>query len=146
MPHARDDESIFIKMNEDETGNYMAYEKDVALVNFYFDSSTVIQYYRERRLTFTSFVSQIGGLLGLCLGFSMVSIVELIYWCSYRLIMNLSNRKYQQNNDFNRTSPLISQNNQGPAAEESFDAKKKQRGVKFFSIAFSHPVHDSPAH
>ena len=69
MPHARDDESIFIKMNEDETGNYMAYEKDVALVNFYFDSSTVIQYYRERRLTFTSFVSQIGGLLGLCLGF-----------------------------------------------------------------------------
>ena len=133
-------------MNDDDTtGTYMAYEKDVALVNFYFDSSTVIQYYRERRLTFTSFVSQIGGLLGLCLGFSMVSIVELLYWCSYRLIMNLSNRKYQQNNDFNRTSPLISQNNQGP--EESFNAaKKKQRGVKFFSIAFSHPVHDSPSH
>ena len=133
-------------MNDDDTtGTYMAYEKDVALVNFYFDSSTVIQYYRERRLTFTSFVSQIGGLLGLCLGFSMVSIVELLYWCSYRLIMNLSNRKYQQKNDFNRTSPLISQNNQEP--EESFNAaKKKQRGVKFLSIAFSHPVHYSPSH
>ena len=62
--------------------------------------------------------------------------------------MNLSNRKYQQSNDFNRTSPLISQNNPGPEPEESFiDAKKKkQRGVKFFSIAFSHPVHDSPSH
>lgn len=27
-----------------DTRNYMAYEKDIALVNFYFDSSTVIQY------------------------------------------------------------------------------------------------------
>ena len=31
---------------------------------------------------------QIGGLLGLCLGFSFLSLIELVYWCIYRLPRN----------------------------------------------------------
>ena len=35
------------------------------------------------------FVSQIGGLFGLCLGFSIISFIELFYWISIRLCRNL---------------------------------------------------------
>ena len=35
------------------------------------------------------FVSQIGGLFGLCIGFSAVSIIELFYWMTIRLCKNI---------------------------------------------------------
>ena len=36
------------------------------------------------------FVSQIGGLFGLCLGFSAISFIELFYWMSIRLCRNIA--------------------------------------------------------
>lgn len=45
----------------------------------------------QARLTLTDFISQIGGLLGLCLGFSVVSLIEIIYWFTIR-----SGRKLRQ--------------------------------------------------
>ena len=68
-----------------EGDDYEAYERDISVIHFYFDSSTAFQYYREPRMTFTTFISQIGGVLGLFLGFSIVSLVELLYWFLYRL-------------------------------------------------------------
>ena len=35
-----------------------------------------------------TFIAQIGGLMGLCLGFSLLSFIELIYWCTYRTAKN----------------------------------------------------------
>ena len=40
---------------------------------------------REARMTGINYASQVGGLLGLCLGFSFLSAIELIYWFTYRL-------------------------------------------------------------
>ena len=118
----------------------MAYEKDIALVNFYFDSSTVIQYYRERRLTFTSFLSQIGGLLGLCLGFSMVSIVELIYWIFYRICLSLKSRKNSDIISKNKVSfDETSNENMANQITKNMEVQKR-RGLKFFSIEVSNPI------
>lgn len=36
---------------------------------------------RDEKVTVTSFVANVGGLLGLCMGFSLVSVVEMIYFC-----------------------------------------------------------------
>ena len=36
---------------------------------------------REAAMTFTSYVANTGGLLGLCLGFSFISGIEIIFWC-----------------------------------------------------------------
>ena len=38
-------------------------------------------------------VSQLGGLFGLCLGFSLISFIELFYWFSVRLIRNFVSQK-----------------------------------------------------
>jgi uncharacterized membrane protein len=83
-------ESVFNYMNTDDDKDYHAYERDIAIAHFYFDSSTIFQYSRQNRLTLTAFISQIGGVLGLCIGFSIVSLVELAYWFLYRLLISLT--------------------------------------------------------
>ena len=46
---------------------------------------TVFQFQRSLRMTLIDFISQIGGLLGLFLGFSLISAIEIVYWLTLRL-------------------------------------------------------------
>ena len=73
---------------------YDAYEKDIAMVTFFFETSTVFEYTREERMTLIQYISQMGGLLGLCIGFSLISGVEIIYWLTIRLIRNVINKSH----------------------------------------------------
>ena len=57
----------------DGNPTYNAYEKDIAMVNFYFDKSSILQYIRQERMTKVDYISQIGGLLGLFMGISFIS-------------------------------------------------------------------------
>ena len=41
-------------------------------------------------MTLLDYISQIGGLLGLFIGFSVISAVEIIYWLTFRLFRNMS--------------------------------------------------------
>ena len=79
------------------------------MVTFFFETNSVFEYsrkdlikkiastvsgiyrsfFREARMTVINYISQVGGLMGLCLGFSFLSAVELIYWFTYRLGWNL---------------------------------------------------------
>ena len=81
---------VFKKM----TGvKYDAYERDIAAVHFYFETPTVFQYARSPKMTWIDFVSQIGGLLGLCLGFSVCMGVEVLYWVFCRIWFDLKTNK-----------------------------------------------------
>ena len=46
------------------------------------------EYETSRRLTFTDFVASLGGIFGLYLGFSIVSFVEIVYWFTFRFVVN----------------------------------------------------------
>ena len=46
---------------------------------------TVFQFQWSLRMTLIDFISQIGGLLGLFLGFSLISAIEIVYWLTLRL-------------------------------------------------------------
>ena len=77
---------------------YDMYEKDIAVVHVYFESPTVIEFQKQQTMTeyrhnmhliYTTdlnfwnridFVAQMGGILGLCLGFSIISGFEIVYW------------------------------------------------------------------
>ena len=39
-------------------------------------------------MTFIEFISGVGGLFGLCLGFSIMSLGEIIYWLIIRMFTN----------------------------------------------------------
>ena len=78
---------------------YNAYEKDIATVNIFFGGPTaygesidifcyfyrVPEYERLPKMTWLDFISGFGGLCGLSLGISFVSVAEITYWFSIRL-------------------------------------------------------------
>ena len=68
---------------------YDAYEKDITMVTFFFETNTVFEFSRDQKMTFIGYLSQMGGLLGLWLGFSFISAIEILYWCIIRFARNV---------------------------------------------------------
>ena len=66
---------------------YDAYDNDIAIVEFYFKKSSVIEFSTNVRMSWIDFFSAIGGLLGLCIGVSIVTFVEL-FWLAFKLVLN----------------------------------------------------------
>ena len=60
---------------------YDAYDKDIAFLHIYFKKSTVFQLGTQPTMTWIDFLSQVGGLLVLCIGFSIITIIELVWLC-----------------------------------------------------------------
>ena len=82
--------NIILKTAMEAEPTYDAFEKDISVVNFYFGRPTVTQFKRAEKLTWTDYIAQIGGLLGLAMGFSIISAVELVYWLTIRLGRNIA--------------------------------------------------------
>lgn len=61
--------------------SYDAYEKDIALMHIYFKRTTVFQMGSQATMTWIDFLSQVGGLLGLCIGISILTFIELFWLC-----------------------------------------------------------------
>lgn len=53
---------------------------------------------KEELIGFTEFLSNTGGLLGLFMGFSVVSLIEIIYFLTFRPYCNQRKHKNNQNN------------------------------------------------
>lgn len=53
----------------------------------------------------TDFLANCGGLLGLFMGVSILSIVEMIYYCTLRLCCNLRDRKNRKRSARHRVQP-----------------------------------------
>ena len=87
----RDDEIVFKVQNNNEK-SYDAYDKDIGMATFFFDSPTAFVYERKARMTPVDFISQVGGLFGLCMGFSFISIIEMGYWLTVRMFKNTLER------------------------------------------------------
>ena len=84
-------------MANNERPTYDAFKKDIAIVNFYFDKGTALQYKRKVRITMEDLISQFGGTLGGFLGVSLLGVAEIIYWFTVRLCLNLrKSRKLKQ--------------------------------------------------
>ena len=88
-PNMLNDLTLLQKYNKSK--KYDAFEKDIAIVNFYYDQSNVVKFKKTQRITMTGFISQIGGLLGLSIGLSFISVMEIFYFLTFRLCMNFSN-------------------------------------------------------
>ena len=57
-------------------------------------------------MTWIDYLSQIGGLLGLAMGISIISGIEIIYWITIRLIRNMQSmnesRRYKKEKEYQR--------------------------------------------
>ncbi|XP_059352662.1 pickpocket protein 28-like [Daphnia carinata] len=71
-----------INPNIISNGSYL--QNNVALVHVFFRDRSGIQYRRDVRYEWQDFVSAVGGLLGLGVGFSLLSLMEILYFCGLR--------------------------------------------------------------
>ena len=60
---------------------YRYAHKNLALVRIMMQSPYITKIKRDVAITTTNYVANTGGLLGLCLGFSFISCIEIIFWC-----------------------------------------------------------------
>ena len=77
-PSRRYPKDMIFDLQED----YNAYKQDIAVATFYFPKHVAKELVRSPRMNTFDYVSQVGGLLGLCLGCSLISLIEIIYWIS----------------------------------------------------------------
>ncbi|XP_055678211.1 sodium channel protein Nach-like [Lutzomyia longipalpis] len=61
----------------------------VSIVKVYFANSDSILYHQTVRNTWYGLLSNLGGTLGLCVGFSLVSVLEFLYHMSFRVYREL---------------------------------------------------------
>lgn len=64
---------------------YDAYKKDIGILNIFFSEKKILKYVTKNRMSNFDFLSQIGGSLGLAMGISIISVIEVIYWFAFRL-------------------------------------------------------------
>ena len=68
---------------------YDAFEKDIGIVNVFFGDKTISKYVTANRMSAFDFLSQIGGSLGLVMGISIISLIELFYWVVCHMFANI---------------------------------------------------------
>ncbi|XP_067635805.1 pickpocket protein 28 [Eurosta solidaginis] len=76
--------------------------KEISIVNFYYLSNVIRTTTKSKMFGLTEFLSNTGGLLGLFMGFSIFSIIEIIYYITVRpycasRTMKLSHRRRHKN-------------------------------------------------
>ena len=59
-------------------------KENLLWLNVYVKDSFATRIIRDERMTRTSFIANVGGLLGLCMGFSLVSVAEILYFVCKR--------------------------------------------------------------
>ncbi|KAL4720041.1 hypothetical protein ACJJTC_010005 [Scirpophaga incertulas] len=72
----------------------VSFSENMLVVHFFFEDDSFIRY-NERRdfLDLPNFYQTLGGLLGLCMGFSMMSAVELVYYVTLRVLCMARHRR-----------------------------------------------------
>ena len=81
---------------------YDAYDKDIAVLNVFFGSSTVMSFKSQKRQSWIDYFSSVGGALGLCIGLSIITFVELVWLC-----LRVAGRCESQKSDPDQVEPFV---------------------------------------
>ncbi|XP_023319996.1 uncharacterized protein LOC111695065 isoform X2 [Eurytemora carolleeae] len=72
------------------------YARDnLVMFNIFIKDPYAKRFMKDEKITKTAYIANSGGLLGLCMGFSLVSAAEILYHCLFGLISPLCTRKKQ---------------------------------------------------
>ena len=75
---------------------YNSYEEDIGIINVFFGNGHITQFAKKNRMTEFGFLSQVGGSVGLAMGISMISVIEIIYWFTIRLFNDIRKSKKKE--------------------------------------------------
>ncbi|XP_061388998.1 sodium channel protein Nach [Musca vetustissima] len=68
------------------------YSTDMFIVHIFLSRQVVPSIHKVTVMSWIGLLSDLGGVFNLCLGLSMISVVEFIYYCTYRLKVNYKMR------------------------------------------------------
>ena len=71
---------IDIRIQNVEDILYIYAKNNLAVVNIYIKEPVVTNIWRDQKTPVINFIAYTGGLLGLCMGFSLVSLFEILYY------------------------------------------------------------------
>ena len=63
----------------------MSYQLQFYILSAHEFISHSSEFERSQRMTWLDFISSLGGICGLCLGVSFISVIELLYWFTLKL-------------------------------------------------------------
>lgn len=107
------------RLIEGEIHNYA--RENLAIINIFIKESYTKRFRKTEKMSRISYIASSGGLLGLCMGFSFVSLAEIAYHCFLCIILLFAKKR---------------------ALFKKSQAQKRQR--KRTSLASSHPQLESP--
>lgn len=70
-----------------------------SVLRVFFKHSSVVRYKRDQLYSVEDILGNIGGTLGLCTGFSLVTLVEIVYFFTCRWLIRLNKRRSQIEDD-----------------------------------------------
>ena len=74
---------------------YDAYEEDMAEVLFFFTKPVTTELLSSPSMTVFDFVASLGGIMGLLMGISFISVIEIAYWFTVKLAEAVLKKKEQ---------------------------------------------------
>lgn len=74
--------------------NFKNFSAQNTILRIFFGENEFLTSKRSELYGTTDFLANVGGLFGLFMGVSTLSVAELIYFCTFRLICQLRNRKH----------------------------------------------------
>lgn len=99
--------------------------KQFARLSIFFKEAQFITSKRSELYGPTDFLANCGGLLGLFMGVSLLSFIELAYFCSVRLCCNLRMRRNHDKKQSKKVNPMMLQVPPGIMVEKPIEAKEK---------------------
>lgn len=90
--------SDFVESGQRERGDgstYDAYEEDMAEVLFFFTKPVTTELLSSPSMTVFDFVASLGGIMGLLMGISFISVIEIAYWFTVKLAEAVLKKKEQ---------------------------------------------------
>ena len=88
IDHKRIQSSSIFSSEVEGGQTYDAFKKDIGIVNIFFSDEKILKYVTSNQYSTLEFLVQMGGSLGLYMGISFISIIELIYWFTIRFYRN----------------------------------------------------------
>ena len=73
------------RRTKSDNDSYDAYEEDMAEVVFFFTRPVTTELVSSPRMTVFDFIASLGGILGLLMGVSFISVIEIVYWLTVKL-------------------------------------------------------------
>lgn len=97
-------------------------KENIAKVNIYLRDPFVKRIVREEKISIITFIGSVGGLLGLFMGFSVVTLFEILYLLALWLINKIFDGNKSEDNRSNKIQDISKTNNAKKSGGDAIDA------------------------